>query len=84
MSQASRERYAVATVVIYRDKAGEFRWQAKARNGEPMADSGEGYTSVNRPAEIAVDLFPDAAIIAPHLDDLSAGIVIRILEENGR
>ncbi len=29
---------------LYKDKAGEYRWTFKADNGEPMADSGEGYT----------------------------------------
>lgn len=28
---------------FYRDKAGEWRWRAVARNGEVVADSGEGY-----------------------------------------
>lgn len=28
---------------FYRDAAGEWRWRAVARNGEVVADSGEGY-----------------------------------------
>lgn len=28
----------------YADKKGEFRWRARAANGEVMADSAEGYT----------------------------------------
>lgn len=28
---------------IYRDVAGEFRWTLRADNGEPIADSAEGY-----------------------------------------
>ena len=28
---------------IYRDAGGEWRWRLRARNGEPIADSGEGY-----------------------------------------
>lgn len=35
----------MSTVEIYKDAAGEFRWRLKARNGEPVADSGEGYVS---------------------------------------
>lgn len=31
-------------VVIYTDRAGEFRWRGEARNGRILADSGEGYT----------------------------------------
>ncbi len=30
-------------VEIYRDKAGQWRWRAVARNGRILADSGEGY-----------------------------------------
>lgn len=29
---------------IYTDKAGETRWRLVGDNGEPMGDSGEGYT----------------------------------------
>jgi len=29
--------------VIYKDKAGEFRWQLYAQNSKLIADSGEGY-----------------------------------------
>lgn len=32
-------------VVVYKDKAGEWRWRLKARNGKIVADSGEGYAS---------------------------------------
>ncbi len=28
---------------IYKDKAGEWRWRLKARNGRIVANSGEGY-----------------------------------------
>lgn len=30
---------------IYKDNAGEFRWRFKAKNGETIAISSEGYTS---------------------------------------
>jgi uncharacterized protein YegP (UPF0339 family) len=30
---------------VYQDKAGEWRWRRKARNGEIIADSNEGYDS---------------------------------------
>ncbi len=32
---------------IYRDTAGEYRWQFVAENGAIMADSAEGYTERN-------------------------------------
>lgn len=28
---------------MYRDSTGEWRWRLRARNGEVVADSGEGY-----------------------------------------
>ncbi|WP_432793665.1 YegP family protein [Rhodococcus ruber] len=33
------------TVRLYRDVAGQFRWQRRARNGRVISDSGEGYTT---------------------------------------
>jgi uncharacterized protein YegP (UPF0339 family) len=30
-------------VTVYRDKQDEWRWTLRAENGEPIADSGEGY-----------------------------------------
>lgn len=33
--------------VIYKDKAGEFRWQLYAQNSKLIADSGEGYKNRN-------------------------------------
>lgn len=38
---------------IYKDAAGEWRWRAKAKNGEIMADSAEGYT---RKADLKIAL----------------------------
>ncbi len=32
--------------VVYQDKAKEYRWRALAANGEIVADSGEGYSSL--------------------------------------
>lgn len=28
---------------VYKDKAGEWRWRLRAKNGRIVADSGEGY-----------------------------------------
>jgi uncharacterized protein YegP (UPF0339 family) len=33
---------------VYEDRAGEFRWRLRARNGSVVADSGEGYTERNK------------------------------------
>ena len=30
---------------IYKDRKGEYRWHLRARNGEIIADSNEGYSS---------------------------------------
>lgn len=32
-------------VIFYKDDIGEWRWRMRARNGNIMADSGEGYSS---------------------------------------
>lgn len=31
------------TLTLYRDRAGEWRWNRKAANGEVISDSAEGY-----------------------------------------
>jgi uncharacterized protein YegP (UPF0339 family) len=31
-------------IEVYKDLKGEWRWRIKARNGEIIADSAEGYT----------------------------------------
>lgn len=48
-------------VKFYKDSKGEYRWQAKAKNGKILADSAEGYKDL-RDAELgalkaAVELF---------------------------
>jgi uncharacterized protein YegP (UPF0339 family) len=37
----------VSTITVYRDATGEWRWRLTAANGEPIANSGEGYTRRN-------------------------------------
>jgi uncharacterized protein YegP (UPF0339 family) len=32
-----------ATIELYTDKKGEFRWRLRHQNGNVIADSGEGY-----------------------------------------
>lgn len=39
------ESESVGTFVVYKDKAGEFRWRLKARNGKVIAIGGEGYAT---------------------------------------
>lgn len=37
--------FVPATIEVYRDRRGLFRWRLRARNRRIMADSGEGYSS---------------------------------------
>jgi len=55
--------------VIYKDRAGEFRWNLKSNNGEIIADSSEGY--INK-ADIkhAIHLIKDNAKKSP-IEDLT-------------
>jgi uncharacterized protein YegP (UPF0339 family) len=43
---------------LYQDKAGEWRWRRVAKNGEVVADSGEGYTRKSDAVEAARREFP--------------------------
>jgi uncharacterized protein len=36
---------AVTKFQLYEDRKGEYRWRLRARNGEIIADSNEGYSS---------------------------------------
>lgn len=31
--------------IVYKDRAGQWRWQLQAANGKVIADSGEGYVN---------------------------------------
>lgn len=59
-------------VEIYRDAAGEYRWRAKAGNGETVADSGEGYVDHHGAGRAALALFPNTAIRGDGDRDLDA------------
>lgn len=50
----------VAKVVVYKDAAGEWRWTAKAANGQIVADSSEGYRHRIDASSAANALFPEA------------------------
>lgn len=52
----------VAKIVVKKDHAGEWRWIGYAENGEPIADSNEGYEHKDYAMKTAQDLFPDAKL----------------------
>lgn len=54
----------MAQFQIYVDKAGEHRWRFVADNGEPIADSGEGYKNKSD-CEHAIQLVKTLASEAP-------------------
>jgi hypothetical protein len=60
---AERKPVKVDNVVIYRDRAGEWRWKARSKNNKIVAESGEGYR--NRPwaRRVALELYPDARVV---------------------
>ena len=41
---ALKEVNAVSKFQIFQDRKGEYRWRLRARNGEIIADSNEGYS----------------------------------------
>lgn len=41
---ALKEVNAVTKFQLYKDRKGEYRWRLRARNGEIIADSNEGYS----------------------------------------
>ncbi len=58
-----------ATYELYEDKAGEYRWRLRHRNGNIIADSGEGYASKQN-AEDAIERIQG---YAPEADVLDVG-----------
>jgi uncharacterized protein YegP (UPF0339 family) len=52
----------VVHVEVYCDDAGQFRWRAKAANGEVVATS-ESYTRLNDAYRAARETFPDAPVL---------------------
>ncbi|WP_144798352.1 HVO_2922 family protein [Halorubrum depositum] len=57
---------ASATFELYEDRGGDYRWRLRHRNGNVIADSGEGYASKSG-AEDAIervrDYAPDASVL---------------------
>ena len=54
---------SVHRVTIYRDHAGEWRWRAKAANGETVAESGEGYVDIGHARDMADRIFPGIPVV---------------------
>lgn len=52
----------VDKVNVYKDAAGEFRWQRTAVNGNIVATSGEGYKNAEDCIDMATKLNKGAAI----------------------
>lgn len=50
------------TLHLYQDASREWRWRLKARNGNILADSGEGYKRKQAAVRIARRLFPSVPI----------------------
>ena len=59
---AKKKPRPVEKVVVYLDAEGDWRWSAKARNGETVADSAEGYRNRMFCRKQALALFPQARI----------------------
>ena len=45
------------TVEFYKDASGDWRWRAKSRNGNIVADSSEGYREKRRAERAVKNLF---------------------------
>jgi len=69
---ALQEVNAVVTKFqIYQDRKGEYRWRLRARNGEIIADSNEGYSS-KASCEHGIDLVKQQAASA-EVEDQTEG-----------
>ena len=54
---------------IYKDRKGEYRWRLRARNGEIIADSNEGYSS-KASCKHGIDLVKEQAASAAVEDQI--------------
>lgn len=52
---------------LYQDKLGEYRWRLRGGNGEPIADSAEGYSSKSN-CQHGIDLIKTYAANAQVID----------------
>lgn len=57
------KKAVVASVTVYQDDNGEYRWTALAANNKKVADSGEGYVNRAWAKRMAKELYPDARIV---------------------
>lgn len=53
---------SVNKLEICKDDAGEYRWRGRARNGEIVAESGEGYTEKRHAKRMARELHSGAVV----------------------
>ncbi|MFC5278414.1 HVO_2922 family protein [Halorubrum rubrum] len=67
--EAGSDGGANATFELYEDNAGEYRWRLRHRNGNVVADSGEGYASKGG----ARDAIERVREYAPDADTLEVG-----------
>ena len=82
-----------ATVEVYEDEAGKFRWRLRHDNGNIIADSGQGYAAADG-RDTAVERFREYASTAEYLridptafeiyQDTAGEYRWRLLHENGQ
>ncbi|WP_442908253.1 HVO_2922 family protein [Halobacterium sp. KA-6] len=63
---------ASATFHVYEDEAGQYRWRLVHRNGNIIADSGEGYSSKQKAKQGLQSVkqnAPDADVKVGELDE---------------
>ena len=71
MQQWEKEQsVTAATFELYKDRAGEYRWRLRHKNGQIIADSGEGYTTKAN-AVNGIESVKENAVGAP-VEDQSA------------
>ena len=64
-----------ATIELYEDSAGEYRWRLRHDNGNIIADSGEGYSSKSG-AKDAIERVKQYGRDAPALDVTSSAFEV--------
>lgn len=69
-----------ATIELYEDSAGEWRWRLRHDNGNVVADSGEGYSSKSG-AKDAIERIKRHGVNAPVLDVNPSGF--EVYEDDG-
>ncbi len=72
--EADMLKYTPAAFEVYADKRGEFRWRLRHKNGQILADGGEGYSSrqkVRQGLESVRKNAGEAAVAVPPAVDVS-------------